>query len=45
MMLPLVLSNVNHDLIAGRGLANTSCLTCQWGTGGLRCIEWDGVGI
>ena len=43
MMLPLVLSNVDHDLIAGRGLANTAYLTCELGADGLRCVEWDGV--
>lgn len=45
MVLPLVLANVDHDLIAGRGLVNTTCLTCQWESGGLRCVEWDGVKV
>lgn len=45
MMLPLVLSNVDHDLIAGRGLANTTCLVAEPGPNGLRCVEWDGITI
>ena len=45
MMLPLVLTNVDHDLIAGRGLANTTCLVAEVRPDGLRCIEWDGITI
>ena len=45
MMLPLVLSNVDHDLIAGRGLANTTCLVAEPGPDGLLCVEWDGITI
>jgi probable phosphoglycerate mutase len=43
MMLPLVLPNVDHDLIAGRGLANTACIVSELMPDGLRCVEWDGV--
>lgn len=45
MLLPLVLSNVDYDLIARRGLANTTCLVTEYGPNGLRCVEWDGITI
>lgn len=45
MMLPLVLPNLSHDLIAGRGLANTTCIVAELGPDGLRCVEWDGITI
>lgn len=45
MMLPLVLANVDHDMMAQRGLANTALIVAELGSNGLRCVEWDGVKI
>lgn len=45
MMLPLVLANVDHDMIARRGLPNTALIVAELGPDGLRCVEWDGVKV
>lgn len=42
MMLPLVLQNVDHDLIAAHGLEYTSCVVAEWRPEGLHCLEWNG---
>ena len=42
MMLPLVLTNVDHDLMARHGFANTTCIVSELRPDGLRCVEWDG---
>ena len=42
MMLPLVLTNVDHDLMARHGFANTTCIVSELRPAGLRCVEWDG---
>ncbi len=45
MMLPLVLTNVDNELMAKHGFVNTTCLVAEPGPDGLRCVEWDGVEI
>ena len=45
MMLPLVLANVDNDLMAKYGFANTTLIVSELGPDGLRCIEWDGAKI
>jgi probable phosphoglycerate mutase len=45
MMLPLVLANVDNDLMAKHGFANTALIVSELGPDGLRCIEWDGAKI
>jgi len=45
MMLPLVLNNVNTDLIARYQFDYTSCIVSELRPEGLVCIEWNGVAI
>ena len=45
MMLPLVLSNVDNDLMSKHGFGHTTCIVSELRPDGLRCIEWDGVKI
>ena len=45
MMLPLVLLNVDYDLISRHGFGNTTCIVSELGPYGLRSIEWDGIKI
>ena len=45
MMLPLVLTNVNHDLMSQHGFGHTTCIGAELRPDGLRCVEWDGVAI
>ena len=45
MMLPLVLANVDNDLMSKHGFANTVCIVSELRPDGLRCVEWDGVKI
>ena len=45
MMLPLVLPNVDNDLMEKHGFPNTTCIVSELGPDGLRCIEWDGIKI
>jgi len=45
MMLPLVLANVDHAMMAHHGLANTALIVSELGPDGLRCVEWDGVKV
>jgi broad specificity phosphatase PhoE len=42
MMLPLVLKNVDHGLMAKHGLDYTSCIVAEWRPAGLYCVEWNG---
>ena len=45
MMLPLVLSNVDNDLMAKHGFGHTTCIVSELRPDGLRCVEWDGAKI
>jgi len=45
LMLPLVLSNVDSDLMSQHGFGHTTCIVSELGPDGLRCIEWDGFKI
>jgi 2,3-bisphosphoglycerate-dependent phosphoglycerate mutase len=45
MMLPLVLTNVDNDLMSKLGFGHTTCIVSELELDGLRCIEWDGVRI
>ena len=45
MMLPLVLRNVDNDLMAKHGFANATVIVSELGPDGLRCVEWDGIRI
>ena len=42
MMLPVVLKNVDKELIAQRGLAYTTCIVAELRSDGLYCVEWNG---
>ena len=45
LMLPLVLPNVDSDLMSKHGFGHTTCIVSELGPVGLRCIEWDGFKI
>lgn len=45
MMLPLVLTNVDHNLMAQHGFGHTMHVIAELEPDGLRCVEWDGVRI
>jgi 2,3-bisphosphoglycerate-dependent phosphoglycerate mutase len=45
LMLPLVLTNVDTDLMSKHGFSHTTCIVSELATDGLRCAEWDGVKI
>jgi broad specificity phosphatase PhoE len=45
LMLPLVLTNVDTDLMSKHGFGHTTCIVSELGPDGLRCIEWDGFKI
>ncbi len=45
MMLPLVLKNVDNELIAQHGFDYTSCIVAKWHPAGLYCVEWNGCVI
>jgi len=45
MMLPLVLPNVDADLMSKHGFGHATCIISELGPDGLRCVEWDGVRI
>jgi 2,3-bisphosphoglycerate-dependent phosphoglycerate mutase len=45
MMLPLVLPNVDADLMSQHGFGHATCIISELGPDGLRCVEWDGVRI
>lgn len=42
MMLPVVLKNVNTELIARFGFEYTACIVAEWRSTGLVCVEWNG---
>jgi broad specificity phosphatase PhoE len=44
-MLPLVLPNVDNDLMAKHGFGHTTCIISELQPDGLRCVEWDGMKI
>ena len=45
MMLPLVLTNVNDNLMSQHGFGHTTCIVSEPRPDGLRYVEWDGVKI
>ncbi|MSS70555.1 MAG: histidine phosphatase family protein [Candidatus Latescibacteria bacterium] len=45
MMLPLVLKNVDHDLISKHGFDYTSCIVSEVRPEGLICVAWNGIEI
>jgi broad specificity phosphatase PhoE len=45
MMLPLVLKNVDNDLMSKHGFGHTTCIISELRPDGLRCVEWDGMKI
>jgi broad specificity phosphatase PhoE len=45
LMLPLVLTNVNNDLMAKHEFSYTTCIVSELGLNGLHCVEWDGEKI
>ena len=45
LMLPLVLTNVDNDLMSKHGFGHTTCIVSELRPDGLRCVEWDGVKI
>jgi len=45
MMLPLVLRNVDHELISRQqGFDYQTIMVAEWRPEGLVCVEWNGVG-
>ena len=42
MMLPVVLKNVNTELIARYGFEYTACIVAEWRSTDLFCVEWNG---
>ena len=42
VMLPLVLKNVDHELVARHGFDYSSCIVSEWRSDGLYCLEWNG---
>jgi|WetSurMetagenome_2_1015567.scaffolds.fasta_scaffold283996_2 2,3-bisphosphoglycerate-dependent phosphoglycerate mutase len=45
MMLPLVLPNVDNDLMSKYRIDHTTCIVAELNPDGLCCVEWDGVRI
>lgn len=45
MMLPLVLPNVDHALIAKHGFDYTVCVVAEVRPEGLVCVEWNGHAV
>jgi len=45
MMLPLVLKNVDRELVSKRGLDYAACIVSELGPYGLVCVEWNGHAI
>ena len=45
LMLPLVLPNVDNDLMSKHGFGHATCIVSEIGADGLRCVEWDGTRI
>ena len=42
LMLPLVLRNVNEEIIKLHGIDYTTCIVSELATEGLTCVEWNG---
>ena len=45
MMLPVVLKNVDTELIWQYGFEYTACIVAEWRPTGLFCVEWNGHDI
>ena len=45
MMLPLVLTNVDIDLMSKHGFGHTTYIVSELRPDGLRCVEWDSAKI
>ncbi|MBN2548816.1 MAG: histidine phosphatase family protein [Anaerolineales bacterium] len=45
MMLPLILQNVDFELISRRGLDYTACVVAEARPQGLVCVEWNGAEV
>ena len=45
LMLPLVLPNVNNDMMSKYRFDHTTCIVAELGLKGLRCVEWGDVVI
>jgi len=45
MMLPLVLRNVDHDLISRHGFDYTSCIVSELRPEELVCVTWNGIEV
>jgi 2,3-bisphosphoglycerate-dependent phosphoglycerate mutase len=45
LMLPLVLPNVNNDMMSKYRFDHTTCIVAELGLKELRCVEWGGVVI
>jgi len=45
MTLPLVLTNVDNDMMSKYGFDHTTCIVSELGPNGLHCVEWGGVVI
>lgn len=45
MMLPLVLANVDNDLMSKHGFGHTTCIVSELRPDGLCCVEWDGMKV
>ncbi len=44
-MLPLVLRNVDDELVSRYGFDYTTCIVSELGPDGLTCVEWNGTRI
>jgi broad specificity phosphatase PhoE len=42
LMLPLVVRNINHELIKKYGFDYTTCIVAEFQPEGLTCVEWNG---
>lgn len=42
MMLPMVLKNVDTELVARYGFDHTACIVAAWRQTGLYCVRWNG---
>jgi 2,3-bisphosphoglycerate-dependent phosphoglycerate mutase len=44
-MLPVILNNIDYDLIARHPFANTAYAVAETRPGGLHCLEWCGIAM
>lgn len=42
MMLPVVLKNMDTELVAQYGFDYTACIVAEWRQTGLYCVQWNG---